>query len=126
MSSILIIEDSEELRRLMSRALAAGGHEVRLASDGGEGLRLFRERPADVVITDIFMPDMDGLEFIREIRRDSPKVRIVAMSGGGSMGNVDILRSALHLGADGILAKPFRIQELLNVIAGDRPAAPQG
>lgn len=116
MSRVLIIEDSEELRRLLCRGLAPAGHEVVAAASGAEGIRLFREKPADVVITDIFMPEMDGLEIIRALRKESQGFRVVAISGGGSMGNVDILRAAKQMGADRILAKPFRIQDLLKII----------
>jgi DNA-binding response OmpR family regulator len=116
MARILLIEDSEEVRRLLARALRHAGHEVAVASGGVEGLRLFRVAPADIVITDIFMPEQDGLETIRDLRREGRPFRMIAMSGGGTAGQMEVLKTARHMGADRVLAKPFRIAELTALI----------
>jgi CheY-like chemotaxis protein len=116
MSTILIIDDQPELRQLLRRALEASGYEVEEAVDGQEGMKCFLRRPADLVLTDIFMPEKDGLEIIREMRQISPGVRVIAMSGGGMMGNLDILRIARSLGAHKVLAKPFGIGDLRQTV----------
>lgn len=98
------------MRLLLQRA----GYEVELASSGSEALRVQSERPADVLITDIFMADGDGLETITSFRREHPGVRIVAMSGGGvHFQNGTYLDTARVAGADAILRKPFDMKALL-------------
>jgi CheY-like chemotaxis protein len=77
------------------------------AEDGLEGVQVFRREGADAVVCDLFMPVMDGMEVIRELRRDFPDVKIIAISGGGSGGNLELLPTALGAGADAILFKPF-------------------
>ena len=86
------------------------------ASDGIEGLRLFREKPADLVITDLIMPNKDGIGMIIEIRKEFPNVKIVAMSGGGLNRPEGYLRGAQKLGAACTLAKPINRQELLRAV----------
>src|SRR5260370_17841130 len=86
MASILLIEDDEQVRHLVYSLLTAAGYDVREADDGKEGLKLFAQRQADLVLSDVFMPWCDGLEVIREIRRQVPGVKILAMSGRGSTG----------------------------------------
>jgi YesN/AraC family two-component response regulator len=90
--------------------------------DGAEGLRLCKEQPPDVVVTDILMPEMDGLEAIREFKRDYPTVKIIAVSGGGSSVQIDYLPLAKKMGADSILHKPIEpadmIESLRKVLQG--------
>jgi len=86
------------------------------APDGKEGIRLFREEAADLVITDIIMPDKEGIETIMELRRDFPSVKIVAMSGGGHVSPKEYLHLAKKLGAQHTLCKPFTRQETLRAI----------
>src|SRR6185436_7733940 len=83
MPEILIIEDDILLRQMLARWFVQNRYHVREAGNGHEGLRLMRERPAHLVITDIVMPDMEGIETIRHLRRDYPSTKIVAISGGG-------------------------------------------
>ena len=115
MALILCIDDEPEMRKLISRILTEAGHEVIEASDGALGLRLFRERQPDLVLCDIYMPVKEGIETIFEMRRDSPAAKIVAVSGGGSRGNLGPLTAAGLLGANVALAKPFRAAQLLEV-----------
>ena len=91
MARILIIDDDEQVRRYLRKILEAQGHEVVAASDGKLGIELCREEPTDLIITDIFMPEKEGLETIGELRRDYPDVKIIAISGGGRTGNLDFL-----------------------------------
>lgn len=117
MPHVLIIEDNEDLRDLMQVVLEGAGHSVSLASDGEAGLRAQRARPADIVITDIFMPNQDGLETIAQLRRDHPQVKVVAMSGGGSrVKGAGTLLTAKEIGAHWILVKPFDNDELLRAV----------
>lgn len=112
MADIIIIDDEADLRSTMRRILEGAGHQVREAGDGNEGIRLFHQRPADLVITDIFMPEKEGMETIQELRGEQEDVKILAVSGGGRMAHVDPLEDAELFGADGTLAKPFTVEEL--------------
>jgi CheY-like chemotaxis protein len=113
---VLVIEDQKEIRRVIRRVLTAEDFEVLEAADGQEGLDLARENPPDLIVTDIFMPEMDGLEFIRTARKLNAQVRILAISGGGAMGNMQMLAIARSLGAGGVLAKPFGRDELIEAV----------
>ena len=114
---ILVIDDERSVRRMVAKMLAADGHEVIAAADGVEGLAVFRrERPA-VVVTDIIMPNQEGMETIMALRHEDPRVRIIAMSGSGTPdGELNYLRMAKLLGADASLEKPFRAEELRAVV----------
>ena len=122
MASVLVIDDDAGIRRMVLRILAAAGHQVFEAEDGREGLqRLLEYKPA-VVVTDIVMPEQEGIETIRSIRTIAPETRIIAISGGGSTGKDIYLMLAKGLGADITLAKPFRASELLAVVNRLAPA----
>ncbi len=107
MARILVIDDDTQLRGLMRRILERAGHEVHEASNGRIGLELQRQINADLIITDIFMPEMEGTEFIMVIRAEFPHVEVIAMSGGGNVGDVDILELAKNLGAARAFHKPI-------------------
>jgi YesN/AraC family two-component response regulator len=116
MERILIIDDEPQIRSMIRLILEREGYAVMEASDGIEGLRLFREKPADLVITDLIMPNKDGIGMIIEIRKEFPNVKIVAMSGGGLNRPEGYLRGAQKLGAACTLAKPINRQELLRAV----------
>ena len=120
MNRVLIIEDDESLRHAIQRTLVAVGYEVQEAADGKAGLNAYRRQPSDVVITDIVMPDTEGLETIRELCRHDAAVKIIAMSGGGLGGSTGYLTLARQLGARLVLTKPFSADELRNAVAGVR------
>ena len=110
------MDDDELLRGALRVALEAAGYEVVEAADGDAGLRLQRDHPADLVLVDIFMPVRDGLEVIKALRVESPRAKIIAMSGGGKTGQIEVLRAAAAFGASRTLLKPFQPRELLNAI----------
>lgn len=114
--NILVIDDEQLIRLQIRSALELEGYTVHEAANGNEGLARIAEVTPDVVITDILMPDKEGIETILELRRTHPKIRIIAISGGGRTGNKDFLRTAKHLGADRTLAKPFGLAELLRLV----------
>lgn len=114
--NILVIDDEQLIRLQIRSALELEGYIVHEAANGNEGLARIAEAAPDVVITDILMPDKEGIETILELRRTHPKIRIIAISGGGRTGNKDFLRTAKHLGADRTLAKPFGLAELLRLV----------
>jgi CheY-like chemotaxis protein len=114
MASILIIEDTVAVRVLFRAILEQAGHVVCEASTGSEGIRLFRAAPTDVVITDIYMPDGDGLEVITHLRQAYHAVKILAISGRA--GQECMLSVATRLGADGMLAKPVSLDALLTAV----------
>lgn len=117
MARILVIEDEEDIRGLYSRILKHAGHDVIDAPDGKVGIELYRENPADLVITDIIMPEKEGIELIRELRRDFPEAKIIAVSGGGqATSSSTCLRLAKGFGAVKTLAKPFSQQELVDTV----------
>lgn len=107
MSRILVIDDELSLRRVLRSILERAGHTVLDAPDGRKGMALWRREPTDVVVTDIFMPEGNGLEVILEMKNVAARPKIIAMSGGGRKGLLDWNSSALALGADRVLLKPF-------------------
>lgn len=118
MANIIVIEDEDAIRRLVVRILGRSGHEVREASNGRDGVALHRGLRADLVITDVFMPEQDGIETIQQIREFAPETPILAMSGGGSRGNTDSLEDAELFGADAVMMKPFSPEQLDQAVAG--------
>lgn len=116
MKRILVIEDDDQIRLLLRKILEKAGYQVTEAQDGYVGLRLFRSQPADLVITDIFMPEKEGLGTIRELKRDFPGVKIIAISGGGLTGNLSFLQVAGAMGAQRTIVKPFDYMEILTAV----------
>lgn len=113
MPTILVIDDDQVLRAAVRVVLEGAGYTVMEADDCQAGLRVHREHSPDIVLVDIFMPEQDGLGFIRAARARDPGAKIVAMSGGGRHGTVDVLEAAAAFGASRTLAKPFRPGTLL-------------
>jgi CheY-like chemotaxis protein len=116
MARILVVDDDDQVRSLIARLLLRQGYQVVEASDGAQALRLFRDDPADLIITDLIMPGREGIETIAELRRDCPGVKIIAMSGGGRVGPVSYLQLASKLGAERTFAKPFDHAEMLEAV----------
>lgn len=118
MQQILIIDDESAIRSLLARILESQGYRVFEASDGQKGIYFLQTQPVDLIITDILMPAKDGLETIREIRRDHPDVKIIAISGGSPRWDyMEFLPIAKKFGAHAILPKPFHQQDLIKVVA---------
>ena len=117
MEMVLVIDDDSLVRDTIVRILERKGYQVLVASDGVRGLRMFRSEQPVLVITDLIMPEKEGIETIREIRGDCPDAKIIAISGGGRIGNVDFLKIAEKLGASEIIAKPFDPSVLVNVVS---------
>ena len=115
MKRILLIDDDPDLLEVLSRVLSQAGYQVATAADGRQASVLFRASVPEIVITDIYMPDKDGLETLMELRRDFPRVKVIAMSGGIS--TQQMLQVASALGASRTLTKPFESAELLKVVA---------
>ena len=116
MSNILIIDDDTQILRMLRQILERENYHVTEASNGKQGLKLYRENHADLVITDIIMPEKEGIEMIIEVKRDYPDVKIIAISGGGRIKSEDYLDIAKKLGAHRIFAKPVERKELLNAV----------
>ena len=113
MPRILLIDDHDEIRSLLSTLLVEVGYDVSGASNGEEGMRLFRKNPFDLIITDVVMPEKEGLEVIAEIRREFPGTKVIAVSGGGALHNLNYLTIAERLGADKTFSKPFDMDQFL-------------
>jgi DNA-binding response OmpR family regulator len=116
MALILVIDDDEAMRRLIMRTLSAAKHRLVEASNGQDGMKMVGELKPDAVITDILMPQQEGIQTIREIREIAPETKIIAMSGGGSSHNLMFLDVARVFGADAVLAKPFKPGELKDTV----------
>ena len=115
MHSILLIEDDDSLRELLRTTLVTAGYSVLEAVNGRHGVRAFRKTPTDLVITDLYMPERDGLEVIEALRRSHPRVKVLAISGAsGTMGYFPLAQS---LGAVAVLPKPFSPSVLLKIVA---------
>lgn len=107
MAIIVIVDDDPTIQLIAGELLKAEGHAIVHAGDGVEALKVLETVPADLVVLDMLMPNMDGLETIMEMRRSHPETRILAISSGGPMGPHDLLRTARLFGADETLAKPL-------------------
>jgi DNA-binding response OmpR family regulator len=116
MQSILVIDDDKLMRLALARILISAGFNVIQAADGDEGLQLYRSQEFDLVITDLIMPDKEGIQIIRELRKENSKIRIIAMSAGGRGGATDYLKWARLMGAKQCLSKPIKREELLNAV----------
>lgn len=117
MARILIIDDEPQVRTMLRKILEYEGYEVVDAKDGKDGLNLFRNRPIDLVITDLIMPEKDGLQTIKELRQIVPGIRIIAISGGGRFDPRDFLKVAKTFGAHRAFSKPVENNRLLRAIA---------
>jgi DNA-binding response OmpR family regulator len=109
---VLVVDDNPDLRDSLSILLVRLGYDAEGARDGQQAMDIQRSRPADILITDIFMPGKDGIETIEAFRREWPRIRIVAMSGGGAIAMRDYLEVAPDIGADAVLRKPFTLEHL--------------
>lgn len=116
MARILIIEDDNEVREYLESVLTRAGYDVIAASNGKEGVAMFGEQPADLVVTDIIMPEKDGIETIMDLRRANSSLKVIAISGGGRAEPENYLHSARLLGANRTMKKPFTNQEMLDAI----------
>jgi CheY-like chemotaxis protein len=116
MNPILVIDDDIEILNTLCRILEREGYDVLAASDGNEGLKFCRQQRVDLVITDLVMPEKEGIETIMELRCDFPHVPIIAMSGGGRIAPENYLHMAQMLGAQRTLRKPFTPKEMLEAI----------
>ncbi len=114
MARILVIDDDSDMRLLLEQTLGPAGHEVVSARDGKEGIHQYRTAPTQLVITDLFMPNQEGLETIIQLRKSFPGVSIIAMSGRTGAGTM--LSIAKRLGAIGVLEKPFAPDQLIRAV----------
>jgi CheY-like chemotaxis protein len=133
---VLVIDDDPAVRKVLVSAFERVGCQTRSAPDGRAGMKLFKSEPADLVVTDILMPNQEGIETILALKNSGQDPKVIAISGGGSRGGQDFLRWARNLGADATLPKPFRSSQLIHIaralLAADaprwaplRPSAPQ-
>ncbi len=123
MARILLIDDDATVRYALKQVLERAGHLVDEASDGQIGIELYSANRPEVVVTDIIMPNQEGIETIIKLKRMAPGVAIIAMSGGGRTGNRDFLEMAEKLGAAKIMPKPFRPRELVEAVQSLLPNA---
>jgi two-component system response regulator (stage 0 sporulation protein F) len=114
MATVLIIDDEEAVRALLRFALEAAGHEVTEAVNGRQGLERYRQRPMDLVITDILMPVMNGLDMLLDLTREFLHTKVIAISGAG--GEQNVLDVAKLLGARRTFHKPFSMPQLLHAV----------
>lgn len=112
----MIVDDDAGIRRALHILLTRAGYQVTQARDGLEALRLWRHSGGDLVITDLHMPEKDGIETIVELQSHTPGIRIIAMSGGGQTKRLDLLGNASMLGAVFTIEKPFTLNEMMSVV----------
>ena len=117
MATILIIDDDAEVRDVLSAVIEQAGHAVIAAENGPAGLQKFADERPDRVVTDIIMPEMDGLEIIASIRLIDPHARVAAISGGGLMVDASYcMKTASSFGAFAVMQKPFKIDEVVETV----------
>ncbi len=124
MPRILVIDDEESIRSVLCSLLEGAGYEVMEAQNGRAGIQQCRRVPVDLVITDIIMPEGEGLETIRELRRLYPGLKIFAMSGARISKQLDILNIAATFGAIRTFDKPFELMEMLKAVQEEVPLIP--
>jgi len=117
MSRILIVDDEENIRFVLAQALRKEGYDVFEAGDGDEALKMLEGQAVDLVVTDLLMPNREGLETIMEIQMNWPQTKIIAMSGGGRVKNTDFLSVAHKLGAKAVMKKPFSMAKFRDTVA---------
>jgi DNA-binding NtrC family response regulator len=117
MKRILLVDDNESFRRPLASVLQQAGYSVECAADGTYAMNLFSEAAFDLVITDLIMPEKEGLETIAEMKELRPGAKIIAISGGGRVDADDFLVVARHMGAIACLAKPFKSRDILELVA---------
>ena len=115
--SILLVDDDDQFRAMLNEALTGEGYQVVEARDGRQALALYASKPTDLVITDLVMPEKEGLEMIVEMKRLHAGVKIIAISGGGRSSSQNYLKMAKAFGAQIVLAKPFSHREILEAIS---------
>jgi len=125
MPRILVIDDNDAFRSTICLWLKHHGYEVQEAADGKIGMTLLASSAPDIILTDILMPEQDGLETIQAVRKQLPDMKIIAMSGGMLDGRVDFLPLAAKFGADHVMHKPFSGSELLLVLEKFLPNSPE-
>lgn len=113
---ILLVDDDADFRSMLKTALQLAGYPVDSASNGKEAHSMQRSAPADILITDIFMPEADGFEVIEAFRTEFPQTRIIAISGGARVMTTDYLATAELIGVDAALQKPFEVEALLDLL----------
>jgi DNA-binding NtrC family response regulator len=116
MKKILIIDDEPHILLMLKKMLERAGYEIDIAPNGLEGLELFKKYPTDLVITDIIMPEKEGLETIREMKKLQSGLKIIAMSGGGKISADNYLQTASLFGASRIIEKPFTQQQMVEAV----------
>jgi CheY-like chemotaxis protein len=116
MTRVLFIDDNDDFRKLALRWLRNDGIEAEGAANGVQGLALQRARPADVIVTDIFMPEKEGIETIHELRREFPEVKIIAVTGLEPLRHYDVFEVARQVGAMKTLKKPFKFEDLIAAV----------
>ncbi len=116
MARILVIDDEPYILMMLKKMLEKVGHEVDMAINGEEGMELFNKFHADLIITDIVMPEKEGLETIRELKKKHPELKVIAISGGGRVDSKEYLESARLFGASRIFKKPFKQKEIIDAV----------
>jgi CheY-like chemotaxis protein len=116
MSRILVVDDNTSMREAICEMLRQAGYEAISVEHGRLAAQIHRNEPVDLIITDLFMPDTDGLEIIYHFRHEFPDVKIIAISGGGSRGLVELLSVAKRMGAQRALMKPFTWEDLFAAV----------
>jgi CheY-like chemotaxis protein len=111
------MDDDELIIKMLRMALENRGYDVIAATNGREGVRLYGTTPVDLVISDILMPEMDGIEALKALRQRNPELKLIAVSGGGKRLKMDLLKVARILGATATFEKPYNIQELLATVS---------
>lgn len=116
MTRVLVIDDNDDFRKLALLWFQIHGMDAEGAANGAQGLQVQRARPADVIVTDIFMPEKEGIETIQELRKEFPEASIIAMTGRESLTGYDVFQVARELGVARTLKKPFKLDDLVALV----------